>query len=135
MSQHVIPELDAKGLRQFGLSTGAIVAVLFGLIFPYLFERAWPLWPWAIFAVLGLWGIIAPVTLGPVYRGWMRLGLLISKVTTPIIMTLVFIVAILPMALILKLFRRDFMRRKFDTSESYRVKSTPPSPENMEKPY
>ena len=31
MTEHVIPELDRKGLREFGLVTGAIVAVLFGL--------------------------------------------------------------------------------------------------------
>jgi hypothetical protein len=42
-THHVIPELDRKGLRDFGLVTGSIVAVLFGLFFPWLLERAWPL--------------------------------------------------------------------------------------------
>lgn len=42
---HEIPELDRKGLRQFGLVTGGIVAGLFGLLFPWLLERALPLWP------------------------------------------------------------------------------------------
>ena len=37
---HSIPELDRKGLREFGLVTGGIVAVLFGLFFPWLLERA-----------------------------------------------------------------------------------------------
>ena len=36
---HAIPELDRKGYREFGLVTGAIVAGLFGLLFPFLFSK------------------------------------------------------------------------------------------------
>jgi hypothetical protein len=73
-AKHGIPELDRKGLREFGLITGAIVAVLFGLFFPWLLERSFPLWPWAIFAVLGAWALVAPLSLRLVYRAWMRFG-------------------------------------------------------------
>ena len=135
MNASDIPELDKRGLREFGFTTGAIVAVLFGIVFPYFLENAWPVWPWVVFAVLAVWALIAPSTLDPVYRGWMRVGMLLGRVTTPIIMTLVFAITIVPMALILRILRRDFMRRKFDGSPSYRVKSRPPSVENMEKPY
>ena len=130
-----IPELDASGLRQFGLTTGAIVAVLFGVIFPYFLDLSWPLWPWIVFAVLGIWAIIAPMSLGPVYRGWMRFGMLLSKITTPLIMTLLFFIAIFPGSLLMRLFRKDPMHRSFDDSASYRVKAKQPSVENLEKPY
>lgn len=132
---HDIPVLDKGGLRQFGITTGAIIAVLFGLVFPYLFERPWPLWPWIVFAILGGWALIAPQSLNPVYRGWMRIGILLSKITTPIVLTLVFAIAIFPGSLLMRLFRNDPMRRKFDDSESYRVMSRQPSVKNMEKPY
>lgn len=130
-----IPVLDKAGLRQFGLTTGAIVAVLFGLAFPYFLEFSWPVWPWIVFAILGVWGIVAPTSLGPVYRGWMHFGMLLGKITTPIILTLLFLVAILPGALIMRLFRNDPMRRSFDESTTYRVDSKQPSSENLEKPY
>ena len=35
---HVIPELDKKGLRQFGLMAGGFVIGIFGLLFPWLKE-------------------------------------------------------------------------------------------------
>jgi hypothetical protein len=38
MTMHSIPELDARGLRQFALTTGGIVAGLFGLLLPWLFD-------------------------------------------------------------------------------------------------
>ena len=34
MDTYAIPELDRKGLRDFGLVTGAIIAGLFGVFFP-----------------------------------------------------------------------------------------------------
>ena len=135
MTAKNIPELDKKGLRQFGLTTGSIVAVLFGLIFPYLLERPWPIWPWIVGGVLAAWALVIPGTLRPVYRGWMRLGLLLGRITTPIILTLVFLITIVPGALILRMLGKDPMQRSFDDSRSYRVKSKGPSVSNMEKPY
>lgn len=135
MAEHEIPELDRKGLREFGLVTGGIVAGLFGLFFPWLLERSLPLWPWIVFGVLGVWGLIAPLSLRPVYRGWMRFGLMLSKVMTPLIMGIVFFVVITPVALILKIVGNDPMARKFDDSESYRVPTKKAPTENLEKPY
>ena len=135
MITHEIPELDKQGLRQFGLTTGAIVAALFGIVLPWALDLSWPIWPWIVFAILGIWAIVAPGSLGPVYRGWMRFGMLLSKITTPIILTLLFLVAIVPGALLFRLFGKDPMRRKFDDSASYRVAAKQPSVENLEKPY
>ena len=80
---HEIPKLDAKGLRHFALSTGAIVAGLFGLALPWLFGWSIPWWPFVLAAVLSLWGLLAPATLRPVYRGWMSLGLLLIVSSLP----------------------------------------------------
>lgn len=132
---HNIPDLDRKGLREFGLVTGAVVAALFGLFFPWLLEHAFPVWPWAVFGVLGAWGLIAPLSLRPLYRGWMRFGLLLSKITTPIIMGLVFYVVITPFSLFLKLAGKDAMRRKFDDRDSYRVTRENIRKDSLEHPY
>ena len=139
MASHDIPELDRKGLREFGLVTGGIVAGLFGVFFPWVLDRpfaTWPAWPWIVFAVLGCWGLIAPMSLRPVYRVWMRFGLLLSRVTTPLIMGLVFFLVITPFGLVHRLFgSKDAMARKFEDLESYRVQSDKPPVKNLEKPY
>lgn len=144
-TRHDIPELDRKGLRQFGLLTGSIVAGLFGLFFPWLlglpgpvwppaWPWPWPLWPWAVFAVLGIWSLILPSSLRPVYRGWMHFGLLVSRVTTPIILGVVYFVVIVPTSFLMRLGRRDPMGRRFDKkTPSYRVQSH--KGKHMEKPF
>ncbi len=135
MTEHVIPELDRKGLREFGLVTGAIVAVLFGLFFPWLIERPLPLWPWVIFGVLGGMGLIVPMALNPIYKVWMRFGLMMSKIMTPLIMGIVFFIVITPVGLLRRVFAKDPMARTFDDAESYRVPSKKASVKNLEKPY
>ena len=87
---HMIPELDRKGLREFGLVTGAAVVALFGLFFPWMLERDWPAWPWAIAAPLWLLALIHPSWLRGIYRAWMRFGLLSSRVMTPLLLGIVF---------------------------------------------
>jgi len=139
MTEHNIPELDKKGLREFGLVTGGIVAGLFGLFFPWILDRAFPaefpVWPWVLFAVLGIWGLVAPDSLRPVYRGWMKFGLLLSRVTTPIIMGLVFYLVVTPFGLVRRIFGKDPMARKFEDLVSYRVPSKKAPVKNLEKPF
>ena len=134
---HAIPVLDRKGYRDFGLVTGAIVAVLFGLFFPWLFDRALPLWPWIIFAVLGSWGLIAPMSLRPVYNVWMKFGLFMGTyIMTPLIMFIVFYGMFVPMGLVMRLFGKDGMARKLDPSATtYRVEVPAPPTKNLEKPF
>jgi hypothetical protein len=133
--EHEIKELDAKGLREFALTTGGIVAVLFGLFFPWLLERPTPRWPWVITAVLVAWGLVAPTSLRPVYRGWMKFGLVMSKITTPIIMGAVFFLVLTPMGFVRRLVGKDSLSRAFDRSESYRVPSRKAPAKNLEKPF
>ncbi|MDQ3208745.1 MAG: SxtJ family membrane protein [Gemmatimonadota bacterium] len=45
-------------------------------------------------------GLVLPGRLGPVYRGWMGFALLLSKITTPIFMGVVYFVVITPVALL-----------------------------------
>jgi hypothetical protein len=131
-----IPELDRKGLREFGLTTGGIVAGLFGLLLPWLLARPWPLWPWMVASVLVVWALLAPDSLRRVYRGWMRLGLLLGAVTTPIILGLVYFLAIVPAGLLMRWLGNDPMARRRDpAAPSYRVESEAIPRDRMERPF
>ncbi len=66
---HEITNLDAKGLRHFGLTTRGLIAVLFGVAVPLLFGGVIPWWPFVAAVALAMWGLIGHATLRPVYRG------------------------------------------------------------------
>jgi hypothetical protein len=69
-------------------------------------------------AVLLAAGLVLPGQLGPVYRAWMGLAHAISKVTTPVFMSVVYFVAITPVGLLMRLFGRNPVRHRA-VNESY----------------
>jgi hypothetical protein len=131
-----IPELDRSGLRSFGLTFGAIIAVLFGLLLPWLFSYSFPWWPWLIGTVFTVWALAAPKSLRPVYVLWMKIGLVINAVVTRIILGTVFYLIVLPTGFILRLRGGDPMRRELDKDmTTYRVQSHRSPPEQMQRPF
>jgi hypothetical protein len=133
---HTIPELDAKGLREFGLVTGAAVVALFGLFFPWMLQREWPVWPWAIAAPLWLLALIRPSWLRGTYRAWMRFGLLASRLMTPLMLGIVYFGMISPMAMVRRLMGKDPMQRALHPDQnSYRVQSPKSPKEKLERPF
>lgn len=136
MTDHKIPKLDAKGLRNFGLTTGGIIMVLFGLFFPWLLNIDTPRWPWVLGGVLGAWGLIHPTSLRLIYTSWMKFGLLLSRVTTPIVMGIVFYGVVFPMGLLMRISGKDPMHRKLDESLStYRVVHDHSAPQSLTRPF
>ena len=129
-------QLDKQELREFGLITGAIVAVLFGLLLPWLFDQKLLLWPWIVAGVLWTWALLLPASLLPVYRGWMAIGHVLGWINTRIILGIMFFIVFLPAWLIMRLLGKDPMARKIDKSQTtYRVMHALPKKDHVERPY
>jgi hypothetical protein len=132
-----IPTLDNLGLRKFGLTTGAIIVVLFAFFFPWVFDMAaMPMWPWIAAGILSVPALLMPSLLRPVYATWMKIGHAIGWVNTRIILGVLFYVLVLPMGLIMRLFGKDPMAREMNKSiSSYRIESVSEPKDRLEKPY
>lgn len=131
-----IPEIDRKGLREFGLLFGSIIAALFGLLFPWIFDHALPWWPWAVGGAFALWALLAPTTLRPVYVAWMTIGLVMSRITTPLLMGIVFYGVFTPMAVFRRVAGRDILQRRWDgDADTYRTESEKSPAENLKRPF
>ena len=131
-----IPELDKKGLRDFGLITGALFAVIFGLLLPWKFEWTWPIWPWVILAVLSLMAFSAPMQLRPVYRVWMRIGLAIGSVMSRVILGFVFFLVVTPIGIMMRATGKDPMNRQLDANvDSYREPMSENKSNSFDRPF
>lgn len=132
-----IPALDNKGLRKFGLTTGAIIVVLFVAFFPWVFDAAnLPKWPWVMAGLLWIPALLMPSALRSVYTTWMKIGHGLGWVNTRIILGVLFYVVVLPMGLVMRLLGKDPMTRKRDKSAtSYRIKSVSEPKDRLEKPF
>ncbi len=127
---------DKKTLVTFGLVAGGVVAVLFGLLFPWLRGRGVPAWPWAAAAVLVAAALGAPALLSPVYRGWMAIGAALGWVNTRILLGAVFFLVVTPIGAVMRMTGRDPLRRGFDPrGRTYRVPSARAPRDSMEVPF
>jgi hypothetical protein len=103
--------------RRFGLTVGIAFLVLASLLYLWRHKET----AGAAFGVLGalllIATLVAPTRLGPLQRAWMGLARVISKVTTPVFMGIVFFFVITPIGLLMRLFgRRPLVHRERDRS-------------------
>ncbi len=127
---------DKKELRNFGLVTGGVTPLVFGVLLPWLFNHDFPKWPWIVGAVLIVWGLTLPLTLKPVYRVWMTIGHCLGWINTRIILAVMFYCIILPVGTVMRLLGKDPMGRKITRDQkSYRITSSDTDKTHVERPY
>lgn len=120
-------EVHGSSDRSFGI----VMAVFFALVglFPLLHGgpvRWWALGLAAAFLALALFWT-AP--LRPLNRLWMKFGLLLSRVISPVILALLFYVTVTPVGLLMRAAGKDPMRlRRNDAATSYWIPREPPGP-------
>lgn len=121
-------EIKGSTDRAFGI-VFVVVFLIIGL-WPVMWGNAPRVWSLSIAGVLLLLALIRPSILAPLNRLWMKFGLLLHKITNPLIMGLVFFLAVLPTGLIMRMLGKDILRCKLDPdAKSYWIERTPPGPD------
>ncbi len=100
-----------------------IVFLIFSAIFGVLAWRHYPsVLSYAFMGVvLVLLPLVAffPTSLRPVFKLWMKLAHAVGWFNTQVILTIVFILVFIPTGLIMKLLRKDPMKRTMFAEETY----------------
>jgi len=126
--------LRAKEIAQLGSERvfGFVFAAVFALIALYPLSTGSPVRLWAVIvtALLIIIAIVRPRILRPANQLWARFGLLLHKITNPIILGVIFYVVITPTGLVMRLAGRDLLKLKLNReSSSYWVMRDPPGPD------
>jgi predicted membrane metal-binding protein len=120
---------DVRGSsnRQFGL----VFAVVFAVIaaWPLLHGRPPRWWSLAVAALFLLLALALPGVLAPLNRLWLRFGLLLHAVVSPVVLGLVFFSTVTPIGLVLRLLGKDLLRLRLEPeATSYWIERRPPGP-------
>ena len=109
---------DSARLRKFGFVVGGCFLLLGGLCARKGFAAAPPLLVAGV--LLAFFGWLKPEALGPVERGWMKLGQALSKVTTPVFLAVLYYLVVTPYAFVVRLIMGDPLDQGFDkNAKSY----------------
>jgi hypothetical protein len=111
----------------------------FGLVFAavFLLVAAWPVldglaprsWALGVAAVFALIAMLRPKLLAQPNRWWIRLGLFLGKVVSPVALGVLFYGVLVPTGVLMRLAGKDPLRVKQDRkAASYWIERTPPGP-------
>jgi hypothetical protein len=113
--------------RAFGFTFVAFF-VLVGLL-PFIHHRPLRLWALLLAGLFLVATLVFPSVLGPLNKIWAKFGLLLSRITNPIVTGLMFYLFFTPASLILRAMGKDPLRLKLDSNlPSYWITRTPPGP-------
>ncbi len=75
------------------------------------------------FTLVGVWW------LAPLNRAWMRFGELLHRIVSPIVLGVIFYGVFTPVGLVMRMARRDAMKRRFEPgAPTYWIERRPPGP-------
>lgn len=85
-----------------------------------------------IFLVLAVafsaFALFMPIVLRPLNKAWYKLGLLMGRVVSPIVLGILFFILISPIAIVMRLAGRDALKLRKQNVQSHWIDRAPPGP-------
>ncbi len=106
--------------RSFGL-VFFIFFLIIGL-YPLVNNEVIKIWSLIISLFFLVLGLLNSKYLDPLNKIWFKFGIVLGSVISPVVMGLIFFFVVTPIALIMKLFRKDVLNLKFNSNKSYWIK-------------
>jgi hypothetical protein len=121
------PVSKSASNRSFGITIG--LAIILIAAWKYRSSASsYPIWT-AAGVVLLLLAIWMPRLLRPIKNLWLRLGHLLGRFLSPVLLIIVYGLSIIPIGLLLRVFRKDTLLLKREPKlESYWILRKPPGP-------
>ena len=96
-------------------SFGIIFSIIFFLLYFFIFKNLYIKYIFlSLSFIFVVTSFIKPSLLKYLNKIWFRFGILLGNIISPIIMGLIFILVFLPISILLKIFKNDFMGVKIN---------------------
>lgn len=119
--------IQGSSNRTLGLTFGAVFLVV-GL-YPWIFGSPVRLWSIAVSAAFALVALGMPGLLGPMNKAWTRFGLLLHRITSPIVLGFMFFVVITPIGFVMRCLGKDLLSLRLERdAPTYWLDRRPPGP-------
>ena len=110
-------------------SFGFVFSLIFLIIslYPLINSEGFRIWALVVSIIFFLLTIISPKLLVLPNKLWFKFGLILGSIVAPIVMALIYFVAVLPTGLIMRVLGRDLLKQKLDkNAKSYWIKRSEP---------
>ena len=111
--------IEIKTLREFGLIVGLGLPIIFGFLIPFIYGHNFRIWFLFLAFPLIFLAIFNPKTLLYPYKSWISIGTFLGKINSTLLLGLVYLFVLIPIALIMKIFKYDPLRKKRINAGTY----------------
>ncbi len=110
-------DVETSSNKSFGLVFFIVFLII--AIYPIFKNGDIRIWSLIISFVFLILGLIDSKILTPLNKMWFKLGLLLGKIVSPLIMLFIFFFVVTPIGLLMKILKKDLLNLKFNNDKSY----------------
>ena len=103
--------------RSFGIVFFVVFLII--ALWPFLKGDSLRFWSMAVSLIFLILGLINSKILTPLNKLWMKFGLLLGNIVSPIVMGIIFFGVVTPTGLLMKLFGKDILELKKNKKNTY----------------
>ena len=93
-------------------------------IYPLINGSELRLWSLIISIIFLFLGLANSKILSPLNRLWFKFGIFLGKITSPLIMGIIFFFVVTPIGLLMRLLNKDLLNLKFKNTSTYWIEKT-----------
>ena len=117
-------EIKISSNRSFGIVFFIVFLAI--ALYPLIYSDNLRIWSLIISLVFLVLGKMNSRILTPFNILWMRFGIFLGKIVSPIIMGLIFFFVVTPTGLIMRIFKKDLINLKYNKDKSYWTEKNDP---------
>ena len=109
-------------------SFGIVFFIVFLIIsfYPLINQENIRVWSLIISLIFLILGLLNSKILNPLNKLWFKFGMILGRIISPIIMSIIFFLVVTPIGLIMKLLKKDLLNLKFNKTNTYWIEKSGP---------
>ena len=115
-------EVKRSSNKSFGI-VFFIVFIIIGF-WPLLDINTYRLWAIIIAMIFLILGVMNSRLLTPFNILWFKFGIFLGKIVSPLVMGMIFFFVVTPIAILMKILKKDLLNLKFNNGKTYWIKKS-----------
>ena len=117
-------DIKISSNRSFGLVF--FVVFLLISIYPLLHGQNLRFWSLIVAIIFLALGLLNSKILTPLNKLWFKFGLLLGRIVSPVIMSIIFFFVVTPISFVMKILGKDILNLKLNNNNTYWVEKSGP---------
>ena len=117
-------DIKISSNRSFGIVFFIVFLII--ALYPLIFGGEIRIWSISISLIFLILGLLNSNVLSPLNKIWFKFGIVLGKMISPIVMGIIFFFIVTPIAITMRLLRKDLLNLKYNKEKSYWIEKKGP---------